>query len=231
MNNQRTPQFYLQLTAILLLLLFVSTPKHISAFDKGKNLTYSWQCTDSRGTTHSLSITLNFPSTAAMKQTYRQIDHSYNGKQDYVYKYIRNDPYRNLHGFVAQQIFDVAYANNICPATVAITFVQQLKYHDAGERYVRYPMETLIDRAGVCSEKSALLAVLLFHLGYKTVLLIQDSPNHCAVGVAENNRCYYKFSGESVTYKSRKYYYVETTSSRKLGSAYWKDPAWIVEVN
>ncbi|MBN2067551.1 MAG: hypothetical protein JW744_03725 [Candidatus Diapherotrites archaeon] len=72
-------------------------------------------------------------------------------------------------------------------ARVAISLVQKIPYDwigfETGFLSGRYPYEVLYDKAGVCGEKSKLLAYLLKSLGYGVVLFQYDEESHQAVGV------------------------------------------------
>ncbi|MFA5056269.1 MAG: hypothetical protein WC562_08930 [Dehalococcoidia bacterium] len=94
----------------------------------------------------------------------------------------------------------------------AVSFVQGLPYATddvttAYDEYPRYPIETLADNGSDCEDTSILMAAILHHMGYGTVLI--SLPNHMAVGVLGGE-------GVSGTYWPRSdgnYYYLETTGS------------------
>ncbi len=48
---------------------------------------------------------------------------------------------------------------------------------------MRFPVEVLVDKKGVCSEKSMLLAGILAYAGYDVVLFEFEKENHMAVGI------------------------------------------------
>ena len=96
---------------------------------------------------------------------------------------------------------------------LAASFVQTLPYitdkESVGEdEYVRYPIETLVDRGGDCEDKSILLAALLREIGCEVVLM--EFPNHVAVGVEANRDDAY---GSYASYGGKKYFYLESTAS------------------
>ena len=69
----------------------------------------------------------------------------------------------------------------------------------------------MVDQCGDCEDKTFLIAGLLKERGYDVVTLIM--PDHMALGIAGTDipGSYYERNG-------KKYYYVETTSSRwKIG--------------
>lgn len=95
----------------------------------------------------------------------------------------------------------------------AMTFVQALPYAlDAKsvgqDEYVRYPLETLVDKEGDCEDKVALLGAMLKELGVEFVLL--KLPDHLAVGVS----CDSVVSDQCLVVGDRRYYFVETTTPR-----------------
>ena len=49
---------------------------------------------------------------------------------------------------------------------------------------IHYPSETLVDRKGVCADKTILLAALLQALGYRLAIFTWERANHMALGVA-----------------------------------------------
>lgn len=89
-----------------------------------------------------------------------------------------------------------------------IAFVQALPYKEddpATGEYTRYPLETLVDNAGDCKDKSILAATMLHEMGYDVVLL--KYPQHMAVGVKLDR----DISGTYFDYGGSRYYYAETT--------------------
>lgn len=93
---------------------------------------------------------------------------------------------------------------------LAMTFVQSFPYayddDSKGEdEYVRYPIETLVDGCGDCEDKVALLAAILYELGIDFVLLAL--PEHLALAV----HCEGVRTERYISYRNKKYYYVETT--------------------
>jgi hypothetical protein len=74
---------------------------------------------------------------------------------------------------------------------------------------VRLPIETVAYGDGICTEKSLLLASLLVHEGYDTVIWVFESQHHVAVGVA----C----DGEG--FQESGYAFIETTGEAYVGQA------------
>jgi hypothetical protein len=101
--------------------------------------------------------------------------------------------------------------------TLAFTlaFVQTIDYESdyattGYSEYVRYPVETLVDRAGDCDCKSVLFLSLIEteELNYTGVLLeFVGNPGHMAVGVSCEGA-----NGTYFSYIGVPYYYCETTS-------------------
>lgn len=100
----------------------------------------------------------------------------------------------------------------------AVCFVQSLNYvsdkKSRGEEdYVRYPVETLIDKEGDCEDMVVLLAAILDEMGYGIVFL--QFPEHMALGIYCND----DFEGVYYPYGGRRYYYLETTAKNwKIGA-------------
>lgn len=74
------------------------------------------------------------------------------------------------------------------------------------DRQSEFPVVTLIDRTGVCGDKSLLLAALLAHEGYDTSLLLFVAEQHMAVGIR----------GPGTAYKDSGYLFIESTSPTYL---------------
>lgn len=66
-------------------------------------------------------------------------------------------------------------------------FVQSIPYDTEKvasiNRAPRFPVETVVDKKGICSDKSLLLAGLLAHEGYAVAVLHFSAENHLAVGI------------------------------------------------
>ena len=95
-------------------------------------------------------------------------------------------------------------------------FVRQIPYQldekSLGEYvHTRFPVETLVDYAGECEDKSILLAAMLDELGYDVALFLLRSGQgvyHMAVGVGG-----IKLYGTHYTYRGKKYYYLDAVAS------------------
>ncbi|MEM4496394.1 MAG: hypothetical protein QXM06_03760 [Archaeoglobaceae archaeon] len=94
-------------------------------------------------------------------------------------------------------------------ARIAISLVQLIPYDykklNGSELKERYPYEVLYDRAGICGEKSMLLAAILKELGFGVVLLEYKDENHMAVGI----KCPKEYA--NYIYNNTGYCFVETT--------------------
>jgi len=117
--------------------------------------------------------------------------------------------------------------------TAALEIVQQIPY-EAHETEL-YPLETMVENAGDCSDKSYVFASLLVAKGYYTILLCfeLEDVGHMGVGVAASvfEVDYTAYYWE---YEDRKYYYCECTSLNwkigELPSEFEDESAYIVDV-
>ena len=97
---------------------------------------------------------------------------------------------------------------------LAVTLVQnQIIYdHDklknVGNWNVYYPMETLIWKKGVCSDKSLLLGKILVYLDYKICFFLFDENNHMALGIKTNTNGFVESGFE----------FIETTNAFQIGA-------------
>lgn len=73
----------------------------------------------------------------------------------------------------------------------------------------RFPIETVVDGTGICSDKSLLLASMLSHEGYAVALLHFGKENHLAVGIKAPDGFDFKKTGYAV---------IETTCVSYIGS-------------
>ena len=86
-------------------------------------------------------------------------------------------------------------------------YTQSLKYETREQNPAKFPVETVVDRAGDCDDKSLLLAGLLSREGYPVALLLFGPESHMAVGVASDD----------YLYKNTGYAFVETTNYSFIG--------------
>jgi len=86
-------------------------------------------------------------------------------------------------------------------------YVQSLRYENREQNPAKFPVETVVDRAGDCDDKSLLLAGLLSREGYPVALLLFGPESHMAVGVGSDD----------YHYKNTGYAFVETTNYSFVG--------------
>jgi hypothetical protein len=88
-----------------------------------------------------------------------------------------------------------------------VVYIQSLKYETREQNPAKFPVETAVDRAGDCDDKSLLLAGLLSWEGYPVALLLFGPESHMAVGVGSDD----------YLYKNTGYTFVETTNYSFVG--------------
>jgi hypothetical protein len=86
-------------------------------------------------------------------------------------------------------------------------YVQSLQYETREQNPAKFPVETVVDRAGDCDDKSLLLAGLLSREGYTVALLLFGPESHMALGVGSDD----------YRYKNTSYAFVETTNYSFIG--------------
>jgi hypothetical protein len=86
-------------------------------------------------------------------------------------------------------------------------YTQSLTYETTPDNPAKYPVETVVDGAGDCDDKSLLLAGLLSREGYRVALLAFSPESHMALGVG---------SADSL-YKDTGYAFLETTNLSYVG--------------
>ena len=86
-------------------------------------------------------------------------------------------------------------------------YIQSLRYETREQNPAKFPVETVVDRAGDCDDKSLLLAGLLSREGYPVALLLFGPESHMAVGVGSDD----------YQYKNSGYAFVETTNYSFVG--------------
>lgn len=96
---------------------------------------------------------------------------------------------------------------------LAVTLVQnEIRYdhkklENTGNWNVYYPMETLIWKKGVCSDKSLLLGKILVYMDFKICFFLFEQNNHMALGIKTNSE---GLAGSG-------FEYIETTGSFNIG--------------
>jgi hypothetical protein len=86
-------------------------------------------------------------------------------------------------------------------------YTQSLRYETREQNPAKFPVETVVDRAGDCDDKSLLLAGLLSREGYPVALLLFVPESHMAVGVGS----------DKYLYKNTGYTFIETTNYSFVG--------------
>ena len=86
-------------------------------------------------------------------------------------------------------------------------YVQSLRYTSLKQNFAKLPVETIVDGAGDCDDKSLLLAGLLAREGYSVALLSFEPEAHMAIGV----------SSYDYLFKNTGYAFIETTNYSFIG--------------
>ena len=86
-------------------------------------------------------------------------------------------------------------------------YVQSLRYETIGDYPAKFPVETAMDGAGDCDDKSLLLAGLLSHEGYRVAIFSFGPENHTAIGIGSDN----------YLFRDTGYAFVETTNYSYVG--------------
>ncbi|MEK6857475.1 MAG: transglutaminase-like domain-containing protein [Nanoarchaeota archaeon] len=145
----------------------------------------------------------------------------------------RNIPIKDFVNFVtyshpkikeiAQFVVESTKTKN--PAQTLLDFTHRFIYNNKIEQisdYVRYPIETLVERNGDCEDLCILAAALMKSIAIDVALIhlpnpYKQKPGHIALGVCGN------FEGVYCLYKGKKYFYAESTGTDWLSKpADWK---------
>jgi hypothetical protein len=86
-------------------------------------------------------------------------------------------------------------------------YVQSLQYETLEENPAKFPVETVVDKAGDCDDKSLLLAGLLSREGYSVALLSFGPENHMALGIGSDD----------CRFRNTNYTFLETTNNSYVG--------------
>ncbi|MBI5065794.1 hypothetical protein HZA97_06155 [Candidatus Woesearchaeota archaeon] len=108
------------------------------------------------------------------------------------------------------------------PAETILEFVHKIVYNstiESDREYVRYPIETLVERNGDCEDLTILAAALMKSIDIDVALVhipggIIDGKNvtgHMPLGVAGN------YTGNYYEAEGKKYFYAETTGTHWAG--------------
>lgn len=112
--------------------------------------------------------------------------------------------------------------NTLHTVNTVMSFQQSFRYKfdhiskDSME-YVRYPLETLVDREGDCDCHAVCAATILSIMGYSVILLriiFKDGGGHLAFAIEGADG----LPGEFFDYDNKKYYYCEATPSNDKSS-------------
>lgn len=193
-----------------LLILMLLTVSASAQTDGWLTVRHDWAC-DGRNYSIELEI-----SEELYEYYQNEREHlAYEFRIEYVetpvnfYSFILSDYDRPFIRELADRFVERAFTD-YDKVNLAMTFVQSFPYEydndSKGEdEYVRYPIETLVDGGGDCEDKVALLGALLYEMGIDYVLL--SLPEHLALAV----RCDGVVAERYISYRNKKYYYVETT--------------------
>ena len=136
-------------------------------------------------------------------------------RADFKVRNINNEEQKQLLLPLLMQIYNSA-DNEEDRIRIAVSLVQNIDFRISNETlvlpgnngllYSRYPYEVLYDEAGICSEKSELLAFLLKEIGYGVAFLYYGEENHEALGIkcpieySVNNSgyCFIETTGPSI---------------------------------
>jgi hypothetical protein len=93
-------------------------------------------------------------------------------------------------------------------AELLVVFAQSLEYRtDAVDLSPKFPVETVVEAAGDCDDKSLLLAGLLAREGFDVAIMLFEPEQHVALGIRS----------DELDYEETGYAYVETTSGGFIG--------------
>lgn len=113
------------------------------------------------------------------------------------------------------------------------TYVQSLIYDrkkfQAGNTNPRFPVETIVDMKGICSDKSILLAGLLESEGFSVSLLSFKQEAHMTVGISVQKGYDYHNSGFAVI-ETTNFSYIGDTSGRFDGGMCIKSNPIIIPI-
>jgi hypothetical protein len=131
--------------------------------------------------------------------------------KDFIMKTLDNAKQKEYLDSLITKIKEIS-SDSDAQAKIAISLVQDIPYDweafNSNSVTGKYPYEVLYTNAGVCSEKSALLAYLLRGLDFSVAILRFDVESHDAVGIKCPSRYYYKNTG---------YCFVESTQPTTIG--------------
>jgi hypothetical protein len=132
-------------------------------------------------------------------------------RADFKIRNINNEEQKELLLPLLIEIYNTAETKED-QVRIAVSLVQNIDFWQSNETlnlpgnngigYSRYPYEVLYDEAGICSEKSELLAFLLKEMGYDVAFFYYADENHEAIGI----KCPVRYSVNNTGYC-----FIETT--------------------
>ncbi len=165
------------------------------------------------GETMSIQTAITQDMAVAMLEILREQPHPHSTHEEYITTYCLDEDDDLLIAAVVERIKAVADEYGYSTSDTArliVSFVQGLDYIEdidstGSDEYPRYPMETLLEKAGDCEDFAILTATLLRELDFGAALVF--FKDHAGVGVeaVEDYPGYY-FEVDDV-----KYFYLETT--------------------
>jgi hypothetical protein len=128
-----------------------------------------------------------------------------------TYRAMVNDPaqeemYSSLLNDVKKTRFQQNLSDDEYLELIAV-YVQSLRYETREQNPAKFPIETVVDRAGDCDDKSLLLAGLLSREGYPVAVLLFGPEAHMAIGMGSDD----------YLYKNTGYAFLETTNYSFVG--------------
>jgi hypothetical protein len=128
-----------------------------------------------------------------------------------TYHAMVNDPaqeemYSSLLNDVKKTRFQQKLSDDEYLELIAV-YIQSLRYETREQNPAKFPIETVVDRAGDCDDKSLLLAGLLSREGYPVAVLLFGPEAHMAIGVGSDD----------YLYKNTGYAFLETTNYSFVG--------------
>lgn len=141
--------------------------------------------------TQTYRYTIRMTSGSVSFTTYAGVSNMFSSKSHSYYNNFETETIGELLENREQDVYMKPFVDKIMDASpvsdervrIATNLVQHIHYgnYKTSDYDWYYPYETLYYSAGVCADKSILLAYLLNNLGYDTVLF--DYPDHMAVGI------------------------------------------------
>jgi hypothetical protein len=166
-----------------------------------------------------ITVTLTLPINVSVYEGAKQADKStmiHGNVSEAIwladtYRAMVNDPaqeemYSDLLNDVKRNRFSQEFSDDEYLELIAV-YVQSLRYETREQNPAKFPIETVVDRAGDCDDKSLLLAGLLSREGYPVAVLLFGPEAHMAIGVGSDD----------YLYKNTGYAFVETTNYSFVG--------------